>query len=60
MKKLTVASILFDLLLTLAGCSDSSSSYNGGYDQWKKDNGYDRHYDNDEIHDFVNSYDGKW
>jgi len=60
MKKLAIASILFALLLTLAGCSDSSSSYNGGYDQWKKDNGYDRHYDNDEIYAFVNSYDGKW
>lgn len=60
MKKFTIAALLCALLLTLASCSDSSSSYNGGYEQWKKDNGYDRHYSDDEISDFVNGYDGKW
>lgn len=60
MKKFTIAAILLALVLTLAGCSDSSSGYNGGYEQWREDNGYDRHYDDDEITDFVNSYGGKW
>lgn len=59
MKKLSVIVLLITLLLALTGCS-TSNTYNGGYEQWKKDNNYDRHYSNDEIKDFVNSYGNKW
>ena len=54
MRKFTMILAILALMLSLAGCSDSSSSYG----QQKKNN--DRHFDNQEITDFVNSYDGKW
>ena len=66
MKKTIMFAILVSLLLALTSCS-GSSGYNGGYEQWKKDNNYgqknnsnDRYFSNDEISDFVNSYGGKW
>ena len=46
---------IFIILLfraTFGGGGSSSSSYD--YDK------YDRHYERQEIQDFVNSYDGKW
>ena len=65
MKKIILLAILATILMALTGCS--SSGYNGGYEQWKKDNNYgqkndsyDRHFSDDEIHDFVNNYGGKW
>lgn len=67
MKKMVLFVSLATLLMVLSSCSSSGGSYYGGYEQWKKDNNYgqknesyDRHYSNDEIHDFVNSYGGKW
>ena len=59
MKKTIALTLLLILLLSLAGCS-SSYTYSSGYEQWKKDNNYDRKYSNDEIKDFVNNYGGKW
>ncbi len=61
MKKAAILITLFTVLFTLSSCSSSGyTGYNGGYEQWKKDNHYDRHFSNDEIHDFVNNYGGKW
>ncbi len=67
MKKGFLFVMLAILIMVLTSCS-SSGGYNGGYEQWKKDNNYgqtnnssyDRHFSNDEIHDFVNNYGGKW
>lgn len=43
--------LLLMLVMMCTGCS-SGSSYSS--------NNYDRKYSNDEIHDFVNNYPGKW
>lgn len=66
-KILAILLLLMIVLVSATSCS-SSGGYNGGYEQWKKDNNYgqkndssyDRHFSNDEIHDFVNNYGGKW
>ena len=59
MKRLALVAVLLAMLLMLTGCG-SSYSYTSGYEQWKKDNNYDRKYSNEEITDFVNSYGNKW
>lgn len=48
--------ILYEPDSTSSGNSSSSySNYNKS-----KSSSYDRYYSNDEIRDFINSYDGKW
>ena len=52
MKKIGFIALIAALLLALSSCSDSGSGYS--YSD------YDGYYSNDEITNFVNTYDGKW
>ena len=58
-----VGIVLFVLLMMSFVDSDNSSSSYSSYSKSKtssSSSNYDRHYSNDEIKDFINSYNGKW
>lgn len=71
LKKLILVFILTITLVSLTGCKDYCSyggcmreAVSGGRCSLHKSSfsssSYDRNYSNDEIKDFVNSYNGKW